>query len=114
LPALHALIIVHGSPSSQVVGGNWGTFAYLQPTTVSHESVVQPLLSLHVTFCTRHWPLAHWPDVVQALPSSQGVPLGADWSWHWPVAARQTGVMQVLAPGTQVTMVLGSSLHCPT
>ncbi len=74
LPALHTSLAVQALPSLQLPPSTTATKAHL-PLTVSQLSVVHALLSLQTVAMPAQVPVVQVSGVVQALPSSQAVPL---------------------------------------
>ncbi len=95
VPALQASLTVHALPSLQVVPV--AALAKPQaPLTGSQVSMVQGLLSVQLTTLPTHVPLWQASGLVQGLPSSQVVPLGAVPCEQAPVVGLQVSVVQAL------------------
>jgi hypothetical protein len=72
-PPLHVSFAVHALPSLHTLL----LLTFLQPKVMSHESLVQGLLSLQLGAAPpTHVPPEQVSFVVQALPSSQGMEFG--------------------------------------
>ena len=89
--ASHFSPVVHGLPSSQPAPT---TSTFVQPFTKSQLSFVHELPSLQLLPLPAHKPPAQRSAVVQALPSSQGPPVGVLWQ---PVASQLSSVQMLLS-----------------
>jgi hypothetical protein len=108
-PAPSQVLVVHRLPSSHgvplafgvawvqvpVAGSQVGWFQQPAGSATGWQIIEVPL----------HTPSSQWSPVVQALPSSHGVPNSAGGLLHWPVAGSQIPAARHWSTGGQVIAV---------